>query len=474
MGHNGQQGSPDADFGVFSASDQYSSSWNQFSGMPQAPPTEDPSMFGWESFVTPPNTPAGSQADMINHNYFVELNKMMNAMGKNNAANFDCTSHDTEKLASTPVAKSLLEALKSSNSMMSPDQNGLPMQNAMDYDSLGQQGYEMYAEAFKKYETDFQPYTAFGSSDVLNSSPSVSPQPTEWEKFSSASMKPSYSEVAKTLKNQGSGKEKDESDLSKKKSSDSQTNRSFKGTKKFTPRQVRGRNNSVPDDMRPTVSPDSKYGLDDFDDVGKNKDKEDSGSGLDSIPRRNSTSSLSSGTSGIEEIHLPKSCNNFTNVDNETPEYEKISNKEKEKTLDKNAKTAAKEEKPFFDARRIFQTKDTNKRRSQSSNSKLSNENPEPMILNNGKPSYPTWCSTSHKKSTHYINNNLRDTQKKTNATNTETGSKDTGTSTDPTCSHGQSRSEKRSKSSIKPNSSSKPKMPLQTSFDHELIGKIL
>jgi len=468
-GADSQAGNPESGYGMFSASDQFPTAWTQFSGIPQ-PPTAEEAPFGWDSFVTPPNTPANHQNDFNNQNYFLELNKMMNAMGKNNATNFDSIPHDTDKLASTPLAQSLLEALRSTNSGMgnNPD---LPMQTPLDFDTMEQQGFEMYADALNDYGSGFQPYSAFGgSTEGLNSSPSVSPQPTDWDNFGNPALKPSYSEVAKTLKSQSSGKEKDEGELSKRRSADSQTNRSFKGSKKFMPRPVRGRNNSVPDDMRPTVSPDSKYGLDDFGDVSKDKaEKDDTGSGLDSIPvtRRNSTSSLSSGTSGIEEIHIPKSCINFTNMDNDAPKFEKISNKEKEKSLDEKVKIGGKEEKPFFDARRIFQTKDTNKRRSQSSQSKLCSEDAEPLILNNGKPSYSAWCSTSHRKSTHYINNNLRDTHKKTN----HNPGKDAEGSADMAYSQGQGRSEKRSKSGSKPSSSSKTKMPLQTSFDHELIG---
>lgn len=468
-------GSQDAGFGVYTANDQFSNyaSWTQFSGIPQTPPSEDAAMFGWESFVTPPNTPAAGHTDMNSQNYFAELNKMMNVMGKTNAANFDSSSNDTDKLASTPLAQSLLEALNSTNPVMNTSPPaGIPMQHPMDFDVAGQEGYDMYAEALKKYGSEYDDsYTPFGSSEILNSSPSVSPQPTDWDKNGTASLKPSYSEVAKTFKSQGSEKDRDDSDLTKRRSIDSQTSRSFKGNKKFLPRQ-RGRNSSVPDDMRTTVSPDSKYGLDDFGDLGKSTaEKDESGSGLDSIPltRRNSTSSLSSGTSGIEEIHLPKSCNNFSNVSSEPQKYEKISNKEKEKTMDQeNVKNVGKEEKPFFDARRIFQTKDTNKRRGQSGQTKLSNEDAEPMILNNGKPSYSQWGSSSHRKSTHYINNNLRDSQKKTNQ-NTSSG-KDAETPEDTGYSQGQGRTEKRGKP--KSNSSSKPKMPLQTSFDHELIGK--
>ena len=486
---DGHYNTQDADFGIFQpmAEPNVSTStypgyaaWTQFSGIPPSP--GDAAAFGWDSFVTPPNTPSAGQNLDLNHpNYYSNLNNVMQAMGKSNQT-FDANvSSDTDKLASTPVAQSLLEALSSSNPVINPMQDGnIPsMQNPLDFSQTSQDGYDIYAEALKKLGSGYPSYNPFGTSDVLNSSPSATPPPRELDQ--QGSTKPSFADVAKTLKNnQSSNKERDDSETGKRRSLENTTSRSFKGNKKFVPRPIRGRNNSVPDDMcRTTVSPDSKYGLDEFGDVEvKKNEKEELSSGLDGIPvitRKNSTSSLSSGTSGIEEIHLNKTCNSYCNSSDKPASFEKISNKEKEKGLDKENVKSSKEEKPFFDARRIFQsqTKDTNKRQGQS---KIADEDSGPTILNNGKPSYAAWCSSAaHKKSTHYINNNLRDSQKKTNQ-NPATGLKGQTILPENVYPQSQPKSEKQTRtrqgSAKSRSSTAKNEMSLQTSFDHELIGE--
>ncbi|KAL4236978.1 subfamily C member 14 [Mactra antiquata] len=481
--------SQDADFGVFQpmgnpiGATQFPAynAWTQFSGIPPSP--GDPASFGWHSLDTPPNTPI---VEINSSDYYTNLSNVMQGLGKSNATFDSNVATDNDKLASTPVAQSLLEALSSSNPVMPPGQDdGLPpMHSPLDFEQVSQDGYDIYADALKTLGTgsNYPSYDPFGSTDVLNSSPSATPPPRDADHQGNS--KPSFAEVAKTLKaNQNSSKEKDDiAEPSKKRTSES--SRSFKSSKKFIPRPIRGRNNGIPVDMCPTVSPDSKYGLDDFGDVGSKKaEKDDLDTGLDeiSIPvvtRKNSCSSISSSTSGVEEIQVPKSVNSYCNS-GDSSGFKKISNKDKEKGLDKGANKPTKNEKPFFDASRIFQseTKDTNKRCSQS---KLANEATGPTILNNGKPSYGAWCSSAaHKKSTHYINNNLRDSQKKTNQ-NPATGLK--GQTIPPENVYPQnqnnSRSEKSSRSrqgSAKNNSSTaKPEMPLQTSFDHELIDEWL
>lgn len=485
--------SQDADFGIFQPmgdqarpSDQYHgfSTWTQFSGIP--PSSGDTGAFGWDAFVTPPNTPA-HHVDFTDPQYISSLDSMMQAMGKS-SPNFDANvATDTDKLASTPLAQSLLEALSSSSSspdgVMNPNS---PSQGPLNYDQVSQDGYEMYAEAMKKLASDYSSYNPFGTSDVLNTSPCTTPPPSR-EQDLHGSVKPSFADVAKTLKT-SKNKEKDETETRSRKSSESATTKSFKGSKKFPARPLRARNNSVPDDLcKSTVSPDSKYGLDDFSDVSdKKNEKESESAGLDDInivTRTNSTSSLSSGTSGtsgIEEIHLTKTCNSYSNTNDGTKSFEKISNKDKEKGLDRdNVKSSAKEEKPFFDARRIFssQTKDTNKRRGQG---KTIDEDSGPTILNNGKPSYAAWCSAAaHKKSTHYINNNLKDSQKKTNQ-DPKTDLKGQTIPPEnvyPSQSQSSSKTEKPTRSrhgSTKARSGAKHNMPVQTSFDHELIDEWL
>lgn len=485
----GQFHNQDADFGIFQPmpSTQFPAytAWTQFSGVPPSP--GDPAGFGWDSFVTPPNTPSAMPAGQndINHpNYYANLSNAMQAMGKGNP-NFDANAtNDTDKIASTPVAQSLLEALHSPNPVMNtiPDENLSPLPNLLEFDQTSQDGYELYAETLNKLGSGYPSYSPFGTSDVLNSSSSDSPPQRELDSHGNA--KPSFADVAKTLKsNPSSNKDMEESDLGKRSPSEITISRSFKGNKKFVARPVRGRNNSVPDDMcRTSVSPDSKYGLDDFGDVaGKKNDKEELSMGLDDIPmvtRKNSTSSLSSGTSGIEEIHQNRSCNSFCNSGDDASSFEKISNKDKEKGLEKqNSKLFTKEEKPFFDARRIFQTpsKDTNKRRGQS---KLTGDDCSPMILNNGKPSYAAWCSSAaHQKSTHYINNNLRDSQKKTNQ-NPTTRLKGQSILPENVYPQSHTRTDKPTRSrpglgtAKTKTATAKPEIPLQTSFDQELIGR--
>lgn len=485
---SGQFNSQDADFGVFQpmgdpiGATQFPAynTWTQFSGIPPSP--GDPASFGWHSLETPPSSPLSMPrmpVDLNSANYYANLSNVMQGLGKNNSTFDSNVTTDTDKLASTPVAQSLLEALSSSPPVMPPvqDEGIPPMHSPLDFEQVSQDGYDIYADALKTLGSGYPSYDPFGSTDVLNSSPSATPPPRESDQQGNS--KPSFAEVAKTLKtNQSSNKEKEDS-VEPSKRRTSETSKSFKGSKKFVPRPIRGRNNSVPDEMCRTVSPDSKYGLDDFGDVGgKKTEKEDMDTGLDeiSIPvvtRKNSSSSLSSSTSGIEEIQVPKSFNSYCNS-GDSSGFKKISNKDKEKGLDKGSnKPSSKNEKPFFDASRIFQsdTKDTNKRCGQS---KLANEDSGPTILNNGKPSYGAW-SAAHKKSTHYINNNLRDSQKKTNQ-NPATGLKGQTIPPENVYPQSHSRSEKSSRgrqgsSKGHTTSTAKPEMPLQTSFDHELIG---
>lgn len=472
--------SSDADFGVFQPMEEQAANyqpymgWTQFSGMPPSP-SDSSQGYGWDRFVTPPNTAGVDMAPPdANQIYLNELNKIMAEMEKHNAGNFD-PSQDADKLANTPVAQSLLEAL-SSNPNGIIGAMGDP--SSLDFNSFSQDGYEMYADALSKLgDPSYQTYSPFSTPDVLNASPSSTPPPPgDQDLASNHSSKPSYSEVAKSFKSNSSGKETDESDSSKMKASESQGSKSAKSSKKFVPRPVRGRNNSSSDDLRPTISPDSKYGLDDFGDEVKNKDKKGHPPGFGNIPltRKNSSSSISSGASGIEEINLkPKE----TKTCYEEPlQFEKISNKEKER--DEKSKNANKAQpKPFFDPRKIFQTKDTNKRRSQPKN--VENDS-GPQILNNGKPAYTAWCPNStHKKSTNYINNNLRDTQKKTNQAPGKESKEHQPADTDfpqphtrhEKSSRGRTNSAKGSTSSSS-SSSAKPEMPMQTSFDHELIGE--
>ena len=453
------------------------SHWTQFSGIPSG---NNPSAYHWDPAFqgSPPSTPGSAGISMDPSNpYFGPYNNdmnMMNGIGRTSPLNFDADPRqaDSAMLASTPLAQSLLEAsLNSPNPLLTPLPDGtfpMPPTDSQDFQDASQNGYEMYAEALKKLE-NFPSYNPFGTNDVLNSSSSPPTPPVEQD---SSNLKPSYSDVAKTLKgNQNAGTDKGDNEGFKKRNYDNASQRSFKSNKKYGARPIRGRNNSVPDDMRSTVSPDSKYGLDAFEDLGSSKPDKDleTPKTLDSLPpliRKNSTSSVSSGTSGIEEIHLPKTCN-IGNANEESSNLDKAKNStEKANTFDGNTKDNIGDDKPFFDARRIFQSKDTNKNRPSTKGVD------EKTILNNGKPA--SWCSTASHKKTNYINNNLRDSQKKTNQNPVGSLGK---SGSENMFSHTTSRPEKSrlrnssSKSDTSP--SAKPGVPVQTSFDQELIGEL-
>ena len=468
-----------SEYGVYDGTAGYQSfpRWTQFSGIPSANNTG----YQWEpAFAnTPPSTPGSAGVNMDPSNpYFSQYSdvNMMHGLGRTSPMNFDADPReaDSAMLASTPLAQSLIEAsLNSPNPLLTPLPDGsfpMPPTDTMDFQDASQNGYEIYAEALKKLE-NFPSYNPFGTSDVLNSSSSPPTPPVELD--NSANAKPSYSDVAKTLKNsQSSGGDKGETDNLKKKNYDSTNQRSFKSNKKFTARPIRGRNNSVPDDMTTTVSPDSKYGLDAFDDLGQNKsEKDETQKTMDLTPpliRKNSTSSVSSGTSGIEEIHLPKTCN-LTNSNEDPTNLDKIQNSsEKTNTFDGNLNDSGK---PFFDATRIFQSKDTNKRRSTSK--VLDEDNCDSTILNNGKPA--SWCSASAHKKTNYINNNLRDSQKKTNQNPVGSSRKPSSDNIFSQANGRPDKSRMRNSSSKSDSSpSAKPGVPVQTSFDQELIGKLV
>lgn len=456
------------------------SHWTQFSGIPSG---NNPAAYHWDPAFqgSPPSTPgsAGISIDPSNP-YFGPYNdlNMMNGMGRTSPLNFDADPRqaDSAMLASTPLAQSLIEAsLNSPNPLLTPLPDGtfpIPPPESQDFQDASQNGYEIYAEALKKLE-NFPSYNPFGTNDVLNSSSTPPTPPVEQD---TSNLKPSYSDVAKTLKgNQNTGTDRGDNENFKKRNTDSASPRSFKSNKKYGARPIRGRNNSVPDDMRSTVSPDSKYGLDAFEDLGSSKLEKDieTPKTLDSLPpliRKNSTSSVSSGTSGIEEIHLPKTCN-IGNANEESPNLGKAKNStEKANTFDGNLKDNIDNVKPFFDARRIFQSKDTNKNRSST---KGIDEKCGSTILNNGKPA--SWCTTTSHKKTNYINNNLRDSQKKTNQNPVGTSGK---SGSENMFAHTNSRPEKSrmrnssSKSDTSP--SAKAGVPVQTSFDQELIDEWL
>jgi hypothetical protein len=200
--------------------------------------------------------------------------------------------------------------------------------------------------------------------------------------------------------------------------------------------------------------PDSKYGLDQFEEFNVSQDQRSDSA--ESIPRilsrKGSTSSVSSGTSGIEEIHLMKPVMQSFSSKADTIDNVKIPQKS----------TETSQPKPYFDARRIFQSKGSKK-------SPLSGK-PSPdngTVLNNGKVSSKT-SSCSHKKSTDniYINNDLSDSHKRNSSQNKECENKKCDNFVQ-NC-----KIDKKLKSTQEDSSTdNKGHLPLQSPFDQEYIG---
>lgn len=274
---------------------------------------------------------------------------------------------------------------------------GLPRNSS--FHSASMEGQAIYAETLNSW-SDMNSYDPFGTTDVLK----ASQEPVE---NANTRSKPSYSEIAKSLKSKPiQSKEKEEVESTMKKVTEPSSGKHYKSFSRRgsnLQRQHSKGHIKVSDDMESRVKPNSRYGLDKFDEVGKTEAGNLKSDSVESIPllsRKGSTSSVSSGTSGIEEIHLSKGPTVGAKKDNSA---QKTKQEGKQKTQE-----AKPDEKPFFDPRRIFQQNKSPKDASKSSM--------DSTILNNGKPmGRSKSTSENHRKSSDYINNDLRDAKKKTN-----------------------------------------------------------
>ncbi|KAK3092021.1 hypothetical protein FSP39_024496 [Pinctada imbricata] len=386
-----------ADDAVFSGSIRMASdgtqqppypSWNQFSGIQTQNVSENASTFQWDTF-TPPNTPQ-----------FGATYPGMNA--------------ETEYLSQ------ILSNIRNNPSSIDPDPRLADQSNSLYFEDASLEGHDLYLKTLREWSTSAasNEYDPFNSPDILQSQ--MSQDSADGKDGSQA--KPSYSDIAKSLQSKPmqANKEKEEGNAKKVFPEVPQggTNKpQFRPIRKppVTRSYSKGHKGNS-DNMESKVTPNSKYGLDSFEDlddggIGLDKLKSGSSESIPHLSRKGSTSSVSSGTSGIEEIHLTKPPA-FSKKDNPAkakPSHTLPSQPDIKK--DKKAQT----EKPFFDPRRIFQTKP----QPTTSNSKCHNtECSGATILNNGKPAGTTKSTTTnHKKSTDYINNDLRYERKKSNQT---------------------------------------------------------
>ncbi|XP_060082351.1 uncharacterized protein LOC132561664 [Ylistrum balloti] len=370
--------------------------WTQFTGMPTHNISESAGTFAWDVF-TPSSTSNSSYGASIGD---LDINSHRNFLSN---------------------CQNLLSGIGTNPPAEAPLQEGFspPETLSSSFQENAKEGKEKYAEAVANWKSLYDP---FGTPEPLSkdhNTGSVIENTEKQQNPGASNSKPTYSDIAKALKsmpikNQPS-KDTEESDTVKKKVNDPVSKVYKPHVLTRRPHLQRQHSKSLPghgDDMESKVSPDSKYGLDQFEDLnsgdgGVEKHKSVSMESIPLLTRKGSTSSMSSGTSGIEDISLTSGrtgCNIKHEESVGKPRSQ--SDASSEKVVNNNKSSASK---AFFDARRIFQTKE---KRVAESSSGASN-----TMLNNGKPASGTKSSSSaHKKTTEFINNDLRDsTRKKTN-----------------------------------------------------------
>ena len=306
-------------------------------------------------------------------------------------------------------------------------------------DSVATDGHRMYQDALNQWNNYSATYHPFGTSHVLDRA-NAKDVPT------SSASKPSYSDVAKNKPVTSTTATTSKKDTNPKPvgtkaesvifAKQPQYKKSAKTRSLFHPARVRSLSME-----KIEVEPDSKYGLDNFEEMTTPQVKEKKKVSLSNPPgsRKGSSSSVSSSASGIEEILLSKpppsgipesqAKSQFTAPKPNSTDTVKTGHKPKEKSDHKDEEssmaTNGPTEKPFFDPRRIFARKDTKASASSSKHAIPNNQQggkneKSGNMLNNGKPRSGFSPNSGVGKATStYINNDLRDKSdsfKQTNA----------------------------------------------------------
>ncbi|KAL3868971.1 hypothetical protein ACJMK2_041716 [Sinanodonta woodiana] len=435
-------GQNDADFGQFitSATGSHDTfppidSWTQFSGMHVSSGRShqqnlDQGSYTWDAFVTPPSSPSPDFGVGL-PNYYSPFLGIESDLDSADSISFNGGipgSFDIP-VSSTSSLSSPLPRLGRTYNIPEPSPGLRSMSFAnrsASFHEASIEGENMYDETLRKWNA-FSSYNPFSTSELLTPTPKASVPEQQMPAYVS---KPSYSDVAKTQKSKSTSsttKDKDESVESLKSQKVDKSNHGQHRTviKKVSSRPLscRTTHNSSSDDMTSTtLSPDSKYGLDQFEDVRDEKSDGAEMSCNDGLPhlisKQSDGTTISSDTSGIEEIHLTKPLNNFADKKNEFDvggERKNLLNSEKSRSGD-SVREASKQSNSnaFFDPRRIFQSKETNRKGATNISESFS----ATTVLNNGKPASSCSASNAHRKTTDYINNDLRDSKKKVNQNN--------------------------------------------------------
>ena len=297
------------------------------------------------------------------------------------------------------------------------------------YSLAQREGYDMYAKAMNQLNScgEHGVYNPFGTADVLsqNRQKDLSDDTAD-----GANAKPTYSDIAKTLKSKPMQKPKEKEDFDNVKKKVDNIPKNFKpAVKKAYTRAYTGRTRSISSDgnVGSVVLPDSKYGLDQFDEKSGAKGEisgiTSSSENLSYRNRKGSTSSVSSGTSaasGIEEILLTKPLNNLSSghgvskllTENSKKSAQLGTSANKTSKDEPGALHKEKNDHVFFDPKRIFQKRE-NKLKGDHKN--VPHTRSSETVLNNGKPANLNKASSVTSKKTDYINNDLRDSRKRTN-----------------------------------------------------------
>ncbi len=331
-----------------------------------------------------------------------------------------------------------------------------------DYQRAAESGHEMYTEALNQWSSYVgKTYNPFGTTEVFQDldSNAVPVSGKQTPPIGTQSSRPSYSDVAKNLPTSSGSGGSHKSCGSKSKETfgkippaefppQGSSRVSYKKSKSSKSFSHKSKTNSP--DISPAVKPDSKYGLDSFEDpakILKEKTRRQHSSGSESMPqsRKGSTSSVGSGTSSVDELYYTKLHTSASTGPDAKPLYESVAatakvssdkfeeipntqympkpifenntptppnNKKSEK---KSGKT---QEKPFFDPKRIFAKRSSKGGQSNTADSIPNNQQRghHDTLLNNGKPKSSLFTNCNFGKSTsNYINNDLGQNKKQTN-----------------------------------------------------------
>ena len=432
----------------------FGQTWTQFSGMPQQNMTDPSNSFAhWDVFT--PVSPVGPSLGEMNPQEFISNYQHLLSAMSSSSTKTPLVSPGTS-FGEGGTGTSCREVLPPVDGRSNTPQD------------ISLEGRDLYADAMDKW-TNFSTYDPFGTPESpltkVHSSDSLENLTTP----PTTSGKPTYSEMAKslkakTLKQQTS---RDDSDVFGKKKNPDISSKGIKsnGSKRSHFSRQTSKGSTKADDIKESVvSPTSKYGLDQFEELSTPCEQTEGVGGVERLlTRKGSTSSISSGTSGVDDLQFSSRPESHMTRVRLPPDGSD--------EVDIKASTTTPTTKPFFDAKRIFQTKEKKCSNMTTPTSSAS------TVLNNGKPVSGTKsASSAPRKTTDYINNDLRDSRKRTNQNNAQSRDNDSkkqeNGKAEKKSRHCSSSSDTSGTSGSTKRNRNRQQMFQSTAFDQETIGK--